>query len=70
LAHVGPPLKTFLIEADASDFALGIIFPQQRDDGHLHLVAVYSRKFKAVVGLNYEVNDMELLATLESFEQR
>jgi hypothetical protein len=68
LAHVAP-LQTSLIEAGASDFALGIIFPQQRDHGHLHPVAFYPRKFKAV-GVNYEVHDMELLAFVDSFEQR
>ena len=35
LAHVDPT-KPFIIEADASDFALGSILSQQGDDKNLH----------------------------------
>ena len=40
LAHVDPE-KPFIIEADASDFALGSILSQQGDDEKLHLVAFH-----------------------------
>ena len=40
LAHVDPE-KPFIIEADASDFALGSILSQPGEDGHLHLVAFH-----------------------------
>ena len=38
LAHVDPQ-KPFIMEADASDFALGIILSQQSDDEELHPMA-------------------------------
>ena len=44
LAHVDPE-KPFIIEADASDFALGSILSQQGNDEKLHPVAFHSRKF-------------------------
>ena len=67
LAHVDPH-KPFIMEADASDFALGSILSQHGDDGQLHLVAFHSRKFNAAK-INYEVHDKEMLAIVDSFEQ-
>ena len=67
LAHVDPE-KPFIIEADASDFALGSILSQPGEDGHLHLVAFHSRKFN-VAEINYEVRDKELLVVVDSFTQ-
>jgi hypothetical protein len=60
--------KPFMIEADASDFALGSILSQNGDDEKLHPVAFHSRKFEAAE-INYEIHDKELLAIVESFEQ-
>ena len=67
LAHVDPE-KPFIIEADASDFALGSILSQPGEDGHLHPVVFHSRKFN-VAEINYEVPDKELLAVVNSFAQ-
>ena len=41
LAHVDPT-KRFILEADASDFALGSVLSQNGDDGQLHPVAFHS----------------------------
>ena len=60
--------KPFIIEADASDFALGSILSQRTDDGKLHPVAFHSRKFEGAE-INYEIHDKELLAIVDSFEQ-
>ena len=60
--------KTFIIEADASDFALGSILSQIAEDGKLHPIAFHSRKFEAPE-INYEIHDKELLAIVNSFEQ-
>ena len=60
--------KPFIIEADASDFALVSILSQISDDGKLHPVAFHSRKFEAAE-INYEIHDKELLAIVESFVQ-
>ena len=60
--------KPFIIEADASDFALGSILSQISDDGKLHPIAFHSRKFEAPE-INYEIHDKELLAIVDSFEQ-
>ena len=46
LAHVNPQ-KPFIIEADASDFALSSILSQQGNDEKLHPVAFHLRKFDA-----------------------
>ena len=46
---------------------LGSILSQQGDDGKLHLVTFYSRKFD-IVEINYEVYN-ELLAIVDSFAQ-
>jgi hypothetical protein len=67
LAHVDPE-KPFILEADASDFALGSILSQQGNDEKLHPVAFHSRKFDAAE-INYEIHDKELLAIVDSFTQ-
>ena len=67
LAHVDPT-KRFILEADASDFALGSVLSQTGDDGQLHPVAFHSRKFEAAE-INYEIHDKELLAIVDSFQQ-
>jgi hypothetical protein len=67
LTHVDP-LKPFLIEVDATNFALGSILYQQGEDGHLNPVAFHSRKFNAI-DINYHRHDKEFLAIVDSFEQ-
>jgi hypothetical protein len=59
--------KPFIVETDASDFALGAILSQFGIDGLLHLVAFYSRKL-TIVEINYQVYDKELLAIIMTFE--
>jgi hypothetical protein len=41
------PTKTFHIETDASDFAIGTILSQPDEVGVFYLVSYYSRKFTA-----------------------
>ena len=67
LAHVDPQ-KPFIIEVEASHFALGSILSQQGDDEKLHPLAFHSRKFDAAE-INYEIHDKELLAIVDSFAQ-
>lgn len=62
------PLKPYIMEADASDFALGAVLSQVADDERLHPIAFHSRKFTAPE-INYEVHDKELLAIEDSFEE-
>jgi hypothetical protein len=59
--------KPFFLETDASYYALRAILSQYGDDGHLHPVAFYSRKFTAPE-INYEIHDKELLAIVAFFE--
>ena len=66
LRHADPTLP-FVLETDASDFALGAVLSQSGDDGLLHPVAYHSRKFTAAE-INYEIYDKELLAIVDSFE--
>ena len=67
LVHVDPSCP-FIIETDASDFALGAILSQYQDDQLLHPVAFYSRKFSPAE-INYDVYDKELLAIITAFER-
>jgi len=60
--------KPFFIETDASDFALGAILLQMGEEGKLHPIAFYSRKFSAAE-INYEIHDKELLAIVDSFQE-
>ena len=65
LTHVDPE-KPFIIEANASDFALGSILSQQGNDEKLHPMAFHSCKFDTAE-INYEIHDKELLAIMDSF---
>ena len=67
LAHVDPQ-KPFIIEVDASDFALVSILSQQCDDEKLHSLALHSHKFDTVE-INYEIHDQELSEIVDSFTQ-
>ncbi|PTQ26556.1 hypothetical protein MARPO_0998s0001 [Marchantia polymorpha] len=62
------PMRPFIVEADALDFALGTILSQTVPDGFLHPVAFYSQKLTSVE-INYKVYDKELLAIIRAFEQ-
>ena len=59
--------RPFVVETDASDFALGAILSQEDNAGILHPVAYHSRKFSAAE-INYEIYDKELLAIIDSFQ--
>ena len=60
--------KPFTIETDASDFAIGAILSQSDNNGILHPVAFYSRKFTPPE-INYPVYDKELSAIIAAFEE-
>jgi RNase H-like domain found in reverse transcriptase/Reverse transcriptase (RNA-dependent DNA polymerase)/Integrase zinc binding domain/Chromo (CHRromatin Organisation MOdifier) domain/Retroviral aspartyl protease len=66
LRHIDPN-REFILETDASDFALGSVLSQYDDENVLHPVAFHSRKFTAPE-INYEIYDKELLAIVNSFE--
>ena len=61
------PMRPFVLETDASDYALGAVLSQSGRDGLLHPIAYHSRKFTAAE-INYEIYDKELLAIVDSFE--
>lgn len=65
LRHCDPRLQ-YILETDASDFALGAVLSQVFEDG-LRPVAFYSKKFTPAE-LNYTVHNKELLAIVRSFE--
>ena len=67
LAHFDPALPC-VVEADASDVALGVILSQRARTGTLHPLAFYSRKLLPNE-INYQVHDKELLAIVAAFEQ-
>ena len=59
--------KPFILEVDASNFALGSILLQEYDNTW-HPVAFYSRKLTPAK-INYEIHDKELLAIITCFYQ-
>ena len=61
------PAKACVIEADASDYALGGVCSQYDDEGRLHPVAFYSRKLLPAE-MNYQIYDKELLAIVCAFK--
>ena len=67
LTHANPE-RQYIVETDGSDFAMGAVLSQLQDDGKLHPIAFYSRKFTAAE-INYEIYDKELLAIVSAFEQ-
>ena len=56
-----------ILEADASNEALGGTVSQYDDDGVLHPCAFHSRKFTPAEG-NYEIYDKEMLAIVECMD--
>ena len=57
--------RQFLLNADASGFAIAAVLSQQQQDGTVRPVAYYSRKMNAAEK-NYGITDKELLAIVEA----
>ena len=62
------PTNSFIVEAGASDFVIGVILSQPDNDGVHNPVAYYSRKFTAPE-INYPIYDKELAAIISVFEE-
>jgi hypothetical protein len=58
LLHFDPSRRT-VVETDASDFAKGAVLSQYGDNGKLHPVAFYSKKFSPAE-INYDIHDKEM----------
>ncbi|KAH0607133.1 uncharacterized protein H6S33_003121 [Morchella sextelata] len=67
LLHFDPSRRT-VVETDASDFAKGAVLSQYGDDGKLHPVAFYSKKFSPAE-INYDIHDKEMGAIVASFRE-
>ena len=61
------PFKPFVVEADASNYAIGAVLSQRDESGDLHPVAFHSRLLKSPE-INYPILDKELLAVKVAFE--
>lgn len=61
------PLKQYLVEVDASDFAHGGVLSQRGPDGLWHPVA-YLSKALSDAERNYDIYDKELLAIVRALE--
>jgi hypothetical protein len=66
LGHCNPK-KVYIVETNASNFTLGAVLSQKRDDGRLHPVVFYLRKFTPAE-INYKIHDKELLAIVNAFK--
>ena len=62
------PTKSFIVETNASNYAIGIILSQPDNDGVHHLVAYYSCKF-TTPEINYPIYGKELAAIISAFEE-
>ena len=60
------PQKPFIVECDASNYAIGAILSQKDDSGKLHPVAYHSRSLNNAE-LNYSITEKELLAIKSAF---
>jgi len=56
------------MEMDTSDFRVEASFLQMEEEGKLHPISFYSRKFSAIE-INYEIHDKELLVIVDSFQK-
>ena len=63
--HQLDPMKSYMIETDASNFAIGYTLIQVGDDGKSHPVAFDGRKLRGAE-LNYPMHEKELLAIKEA----
>jgi hypothetical protein len=66
LTHFDPHCE-YIVETDASDFALGSTLSQTAEDKKLHPNTFHSRKFSPAE-INYEIHDKELLAIVDCFK--
>jgi len=62
------PKKQFILETDASHFALGCVLSQKDDENKLHPVGYYSRSFTKSEK-NYSITDKELLAIVSGLKE-
>jgi len=60
------PQKQFIVECDASNFAIGAVLSQYDDNKILHPVAYYSRNLSNTE-INYSITDKELLSIKSAF---
>jgi hypothetical protein len=59
--------KKFILETDASDFAIGAVLSQPDSRNLLHPIAFYSRKMLPAER-NYDIYDKELLAVIDALK--
>jgi hypothetical protein len=58
--------KPFVLEMDAFDFVIGVVFSQLGGYNLLHLVNFHSRNF-SLAEINHKIHDKELLAIVNDF---
>ena len=66
LAHPDPT-KQYVLEVDASGYALGAVLSQRGNDSKLHAISYYSRTLTAAER-NYDIYNRELLAMVEGLD--
>jgi hypothetical protein len=60
--------RDVIVETDASDYVSAGVLSQYDDDGILHPVAFFSKKYSPAE-CNYEIYDKELMAIVRAFEE-
>jgi len=67
LKHANPD-KPFIVETDASDFAIGAVLSQRNDKNELHPICYFSRSLTKSER-NYPIYDKELLAVISACKE-
>ena len=62
------PTKPFIVETDASDFAIDTILSQLNNDGVHHPIAYYLRKF-TILEIKYPIYDKKLTPIIFAFKE-
>jgi hypothetical protein len=58
--------KSFVLETNASNFALGVVFSQPKDNDLLHPIDFHSCK-KILVEINYDIHDKKTFGHCQIF---
>jgi hypothetical protein len=60
--------KTFVLEMNTSNFAIGVIFSQLRNNYFFHPIGFCFHNF-FLAEINYEIHDKKLLTIIDAFEE-
>jgi len=60
--------RRFVLEIDVSNFVVGVVFSQLKEDNFFHPISFCFHKF-FLAKINYKIHDKILLAIMDAFEE-